>query len=178
MMIAWIALEAGERALILPGSATRGVEALAEPYGAHVERVFGEAAKWMNALAERQRFQFDLHFDGLRMAICALSALALRGMSLGDWRERMPEVHRQSREIAVPAHRNGRVLHAFAKSQPDACLGGGVRLERPGGWAWIGADESHPRLRVVAEGASAEFARELCDFCADELKRLCGEAEE
>ena len=177
LMAAWLALEAGDRLLIVPASATRGIEALAERRGARVERVCGEDAKWQNALAGRAQNQFDLCFDGLRMAAAALAALHGHGMTLADWRARMPEVHRFSRVVAMPPSRNGRVLHAFAQAQPGAALGGGVRFEHDGGWAWIGADGARPRLRVVAEGASAEFARELCDFCESSLKRLSAEAD-
>lgn len=175
LMTAWIALERGERALILQDSATRGIESLLRRFDARAEYVSGEPSRWMNALAERAPFQFALRFDGLAWAMSALSLLASRGLRLSDWRRDMPEVHRRSRAIPLPSRQNGRVLHAFAQSQPDARLGGGVRLERPDGWAWIGADEGRPQLNIIAEGASSETARELCDFCEAELKRLSAE---
>ena len=54
-------------------------------------------------------------------------------------------------------------------------FGGGMRLSRKDGWAWICPDENKPRLRIVAESQSEEYARELCDFCERELKRIAGE---
>ena len=54
-------------------------------------------------------------------------------------------------------------------------FGGGMRLSRRDGWAWICPDENRPRLRIVAESPSEEYARELCDFCERELKRIAGE---
>ena len=173
LMIAWIALECGEDALLLSDSATRGIEALAARYGAEVERVSGEPALWMNALADRQPFQFELHFDGLIFAVRALSLLTANVMSLADWRRLMPEVFRRSRSVAIPARQNGRILHDFAQINPDARLSGGAQVEREQGWAWIGADDSRARLRVVAEGASAEIAAELCDFCEAQISQLC-----
>ena len=51
-----------------------------------------------------------------------------------------------------------------------------MRFERPGGWAWVGAEDDRGRLRIVTEGVSAEVAGELCDFCEESLKRLSSEA--
>ena len=177
MMTAWIALERGDRRLLLKDSATRGIDALLTRYGGRAEYVTGEPARWMNALAERQPRQFELHFDALIWAVSALSLLTELGLALDDWRRAMPEVHRRSRVVPLPSKQNGRVLHAFAQSQPNPRLGGGVRFERGDGWAWVGADESRPQLRIVAEGATSETAKELCDFCVSELKRLAAREE-
>ena len=177
LMAAWTALEAGEHSLLLPTSATRGIDALAARYEAQVEYIAGERARWANALADRSPRQLELYCDGLLLAISAMSLLADKALTLAEWRQAMPEVHRRSRTLPLPTRRNGQVLQAFARSQPDAALGGGVRLQRENGWAWVGADEGHPRLRIVAEGDSAEFAGELCDFCETTLRRLCSESE-
>jgi len=172
LMYAWIALENGERELLLPVSATRAVAALAERYHARAVYVTGEASVWMDALAVQSPFQFMLWFDGIRSALCALSLLTEDHLTLADWRKTMPRVHRRSRTVAVPTSETGRILHAFASRERDAELGGGVRFERKDGWAWICPDEKRPEFRIVTESASAEFARELCDFCEKELTAL------
>ena len=172
LMYAWIALEYGERELILPVSATRAVAELTERYHARATYVTGESSVWMNALAEQSRLQFMLWFDGVRSALCAISLLTEHGLTLNDWRRSMPRIHRRSRTVSVPISETGRILHHFADSEPRAELGGGVRFTRDGGWAWICPDEQRPEFRIVAESASAEFARELCDFCESELNRL------
>lgn len=176
LLAAWTALENGERTLLLRDNATRGIDALLSRYDARAEYFTGESARWMNALAERAPFQFELHFDGLILAMAALSLLTEQGLSLEDWRRDMPRVHRRSRVVPIPPRQGGRVLHAFAQGQPDARLGGGVRFERPGGWAWVGAEEDRSRLCIVTEGVSAEVAGELCDFCEKSLRQLSEEA--
>lgn len=173
LLAAWAALEQGERLLILPDNATRGVEVLARRYDARTKYISGEPARWMNALAGQHPLQFALRFDALALAATVLSLLAEKQMSLVDWRRDMPQVYLRSREVAIPPRQSGRILHAFAQARPDARTGGGIRFEQSGGWAWIGADETRPRLHIVAEGASSEFAGELCDFCERELKKLC-----
>ena len=172
LMNAWTLLTLGERALLLPVHATRAVQALADRYGARVEYVAGENTLWMNLLAERYPRQFELHFDGIRAALTALNALAARGLGLADWRRAMPAAPRRSRTIPIPPSQTGRVLRAMARRERQAEFGGGMRFSRGNGWAWICPDESRPEFRIITEAASDETAKELCDFCEGELKRL------
>lgn len=174
LLAAWTALERGEEVLLLPVSATRAAEALAEARGARVEYCAGDDAAWMNRLAEESAEQLALHFDGVAGALTALSALTEAGLSLAGWRAGLPDVHRRGRSVTVPLNRTGRILSAMASREQAAELGGGLRFRRGDGWAWVCPDEAAQGFRVVAEAASAETARELCDFCEAELKRLAG----
>ena len=177
LMRAWVALERGERELLLPVEATRAIADLADRYGARAVYAAGEPAEWMNALADRHPEQFALAFDGIRMALSALSELTGAGMTLDAWRRSMPVVFRRSRSVDVPAAETGRVLSAFAGGESEVEVGGGVRFQRPDGWGWVCPDERRPAFHIVTESASAEFARELCDFCEARLRRLAqGEA--
>ena len=172
LMYAWIALEYGERELLLPVSATRAVSELVQHYHAHAVYLTEDNSAWMNALAEHSGLQFMLWFDGIRSALCALSLLTAQGITLHDWRKSMPLIHRRSRTVEIPHSETGRILHHFAEQEPNCELGGGLRFTRSGGWAWICPDEQRPEFRIITESASAEFARELCDFCESEMKRL------
>ena len=175
LLTAWTALELGEKTLLLPVQATRAAQTLADERGARAEYVAGDRAAWAAALAERFPLQFELHCDGIAAALAALGALAGAGLTLADWRRAMPPVARRSRSVPIPAAQTGRVLRAMAQRERGAELGGGMRLRRDGGWAWICPDERRPEFRVVAEAASEEYARELCDFCERELKKIVGE---
>lgn len=178
LMYVWSALECGERELLLPVSATRAAAELANRYHARTVYVAGETSMWMNALADQSPFQFMLWFDGVRSALCALSLLTEKELTLETWRRAMPCVHRRTRTVDVPVSETGRILHTFAARESDVELGGGVRFKRDGGWAWICPDEQRPEFRIVAESANAEFARELCDFCERELRELAEPASE
>ncbi len=175
LLAAWTALELGEEELLLPVQATRAIHTLAQRSGARAEYVAGEEALWLSALAQRRPLQFLLQTDGLSASLSALSALVASGLTLADWRRSMPAVPRRSRSVPIPRNQAGRVLRALAQRERDVELGGGMRLRRKDGWAWIGPDERRAAFRVVAEAASDETARELCDFCERELKRLAGE---
>ena len=175
LLRAWTALEKGEDALLLPAEATRAVQALAQERGARVEFAGGERALWLSTLAEHHPLQFALQCDGIAAALAALGALASKKLTLADWRRGMPAVSRRSRSVSVPLSQAGRVIRTLAQRERDVELGGGMRLRRPGGWAWICPDERRAGFLVVAEAANDETARELCDFCERELKRLAGE---
>ena len=178
LLMAWTLLGRGERTLLLPVQATRAARTLAERSGGRVEYVSGEDALWMNALAEQYPAQFALHFDGIRAALAMLGALSEAGLTLDEWRRGMPTVSRRSRSVPVSPGQTGRILRTLARRQADAELGGGIRLQRGDGWAWICPEENNARFRVVAESPSEEYARELCDFCESELKRIAGTAKE
>lgn len=175
LMLAWCALERGEETLILPMSATRAAAELAGRYEAQATYVVGEFSVWMNELAERAPFQFSLWFDGIRASLTAISLMADRDLTLEDWRRSVPHIHRRSRTVDVPISETGRILHTIAEREQEVELGGGVRFSRSDGWAWICPDEQRPEFRIVTESSNAEFARELCDFCESELKKLTAE---
>jgi len=169
---AWTALKSGEKKLLLPIHATRAIDELARSCGAQAEYLAGENALWMNALAEVAPLQFRLQFDGLRFALAFLSLLIKENLTLDLWRRMMPETFRSTRGIDVPAGESGRLLHRIAESEKNARLGGGVRLKRENGWAWIGLDEKGAQLCIIAEAANMEASRGICDFYDSEIARL------
>ena len=175
LLLAWTALEGGERALLLPTGFTRAVETLCARYeGARTQFAAMERGRWLDALARERPGQFLLFSDGLYFALRALSALVRAGLTLSKWREEMPRVHRMSRTVEMTDNERGRALRALSESEQDAELGGGIRLQRDRGWALICPDEKRPLCRIVAESADAEFAGELCDFCEKALREHAG----
>ena len=173
---AWTALEMGERQLILPNRATRAIEALAKEYNARCLYLPGEDARWMGVMAETAPRQFQLQFDGLRFALAFLSCLTDRNLSLAQWRSRMPGVFRSQRYISLPLRQSSRLMHGLAERFPDAEPGGGMRLLREDGWAFLYPDDSGAQLRIFSEAASMEAAGEICDFCLKEIEAILGKS--
>jgi hypothetical protein len=116
--------------------------------------------------------QFRLQFDGIRFALSFISLLCEKRLTLNHWRQQMPAVCRSVQDIQVPACESGRLLHRIAESDKNAQLGGGVRLMRENGWAWLGLDERSAQLHIIAEAANMEASREICDFYGSEISRL------
>ena len=148
--------------------ATRAIDSL----GANTLYFPGETAAWMNALAQASPLQFRLQHDGLFFALCFLSRLTERGLSLRQWRQQAPGAYRSERGVTLPERESGRILRALAQNAASAELGGGVRLPRKGCWAWLGPDDTGAQLNIIAEAGDMETARELCDFYDSEIHRL------
>ena len=162
LLISWTALERGERRIVLREHATRAIKELADRSTAEIIRVSGDRAAYENALSESHT-QFRLHTDGIFLAICALSALTENALTLTGWLSTMPKVHRAEKSIHLDNSIRGSVLRRFGENH---------NLDRQDANAWIAPDGSRPECMVYAESYSMEAARELCDFCAAELKKL------
>lgn len=178
MLAVWTALESGERKLLLPVSASRGFEILARDYGGEIAYAGGEPMLWQHRLAQSEGIQFDLHHDGLMMALMSLDFLARRGWTLGHWRQIMPDIHRAHREIPSVARHTGSVFEGFQRDIPQARLDCGVQFMQDGAWAWVCPDESQTHFSIVAEAARWETAEELCDFCERKIRKYCGNGED
>lgn len=169
---AWTMLENGAQRLILPLHFTRASEALARKYHAHLVYPSGENAAWMHAVAERAPEQFILQCDGIAFALSFLSLLTEKGLSLAQWRQELPGVYRSARMLRLPRSERSRVLRALAEESPGVEMGGGLRLPREDGWAWISPDEADCGMQLMAEASSMEAADELCAFYENRLRNL------
>ena len=130
-----------------------------------------ERAAWLGTLAEKAPRQFKLHTDGVYFALAMLSQLTERGLSLAQWRAHMPAAFRSQARVAAPQAENGRLLHALAE-RGEAELGGGVRLKRGDGWAFLLPDEAQSEICLFAEAPTMETADEICAFYGREIERL------
>ena len=122
-------------------------------------------------------FQRTLLSDGLAalVAICD----ALRQGPLRTWLEKLPETHVLTMDVACRTQEKGRILHALCdRTTLPHTLGEGMRVRHEKGYATIVPDGYRNVVRVTGEAANAEFARELCDFYTDEIKKITREQKE
>jgi len=171
-LLCWTALEMGAKRLLMPPAMTRSVAQYAASRGAAVERVPSDRAKWMRALMQDDERMLRLCFDGVFAALQTLHALKKAGITVSGVVRAMPPVFRSDRVFAVELKDRGALLRRLAESVPGASLSDGVTFEDERGWAWISAAGEKKECRVLAEAASAEFAKELCDFCTENLEKL------
>ena len=170
----------GARRLLMPPGMTRSVV----EYAARRGRGGGAgcpatAPSGCRALLKEDERLLRLYFDGVFAALQTLhalkkeSALHLRGAP-GD----CPPVFRSDRVFAVELKDRGALLRKLAESVPGASLTDGVSFEDERGWAWdqrAGRKKRMPRpCRSRERGNSA---KELCDFCTDNLEKLMKESQ-
>ena len=116
-------------------------------------------------------FQQTALSDGL--AAMLLICGALKKAPLKTYLEGLPETHILSRRVPCRAQDKGRILHALCdQSAWPATLGDGVRFRHPEGVAAIVPDAHLSAVRVTAESANSEFARELCDFYQTRIEKI------
>ncbi len=171
-VLCWTALSLGAKRLLMPPGMTRSIADLASSRGAAVERVSSDRAQWMRALLGEDERLLRLYFDGVYAALATLAALKKENLSIAGVVRSMPPVFRSDRVVSVELKDRGALLKRMAESVPGASLSDGVSFEDERGWAWISAPGAQKECRVMAEAVNAEFARELCDFCAGSLERL------
>ena len=174
----WTMLESGMKRIILPVSATRAADALAQRYDAQIVRVRDERSSLMQALLEEDRRQLMMHFDGLYAFLACLCVLTRQGITLEQWLISMPKLSRRTRSVTVDWKDKGRVLSALLREETDADVTDGLCISRDGAWAWVSPSEEKAECRVITEARSAETARELCDFYAERIQKAIGKGTE
>ncbi len=109
--------------------------------------------------------------DGL--AALFLLCGALKEGPADQWLRALPETHRLTLEAECLPSDKGRILHALCSATKlPHTLGEGVRFRHDRGYATIVPDNSRNAVRVTGESRDSEFARELCDFYLDQIKRI------
>ncbi len=169
LFIAWTALERGETVLVAGDNSTRSISDIAARHNADLIRGGNTKTQLEQALCDYP-LQLRLNTDGIYFALSALSALTENALTLSGWLSTMPKVHRIERRIPLSNSLRGQTLRRFAENNR-----GNLHMEKESSFAWIAPDESLPECRIVAESFDMEAARELCDFCAAELKNISGE---
>lgn len=171
LMQLWTALEMGCIEPVLPASATRAAEELAERYGRRIRRVAAERSSFMRELACDERWVM-LHFDGIYAALAAVALLAEYGLTPREWARSMPSVARCVRSVPLSFQERGKVLHALIDGEVHPDVTEGLCVERNGAWASVLPSGERPECRVVAEAADMETADELCAFYEDRIRSL------
>lgn len=178
LLIAWCALESGEKLIVAPAEASRQMIALAGSYGARVSFSPPGKAALMKCAKDASINQLYLRFDGLYLAVCALSRLRKLSLSLADWKARMPDLYERTRAFSVPHEKRGEVLRRFAQAVPAGCGRDGLCFTQGNACAWVVPDEEKPVMRVKSEARDAETAREFCDFLYSLLENAAAPTEE
>lgn len=111
----------------------------------------------------------------LRDGVAALFMLcaAMKDGPLDKQARALPETHVQIVSAPCLPRDKGRVLRALCSDTAyPHTLGEGVRIHHEKGCATIVPDGFRDQVRVTSESADSEFARELCDFYLDRIKRI------
>jgi phosphomannomutase len=97
-----------------------------------------------------------------------LDAMAAREMPIGALADELPRYHIVKTKIPVPPERLAAALDALSHHFADAACDrlDGLRLDWPDRWLLVRPSNTEPIVRAVAEAATEEEARRLCNEAA------------
>ena len=161
-----VEMENGGGKVAVPAGATAAVDLVAAGYGAQVLRLGrdGEAAR------ERYTALPWLWFAP-SAAVRLCERMGVSGQKLEGLIAKTPRFNACRREVPLESTA-GAVLRSLAEENPRAVQGRGLRLHTGRGWVYLKPGREGERLQVLAEGPDLELAAELCDLCAERVRRL------
>jgi len=172
--------------VVVPVTAPRVVDLMAEKFGARVVRTktavqdFYEKLVYQDSLDGQEIAspisQALLHFDALATVIKIAEYLAVQKTDLASLVDEIPEFFMDSKDTAVPWATKGTVIRSLIESMPQENLEllDGVKVYHPKGWALVLPDPEEPVCRVFSEGSSMEIAESLADFYIDKINKIVG----
>ncbi|AEG15247.1 Mannose-1-phosphate guanylyltransferase., Phosphomannomutase [Desulfofundulus kuznetsovii DSM 6115] len=178
-LIALIILRARGGPVVVPVTAPRAIDTLAEKYRGQVVRTKTAVHDFVEKVLGQDEFQFLLNFDALGALTRILEFTAKNGITLGELVDEIPTFFMDQKEVPVPWEVKGRVIRRLIEDPPTAQLEmlDGVKVFHPQGWALVLPDPDEPVCRVFTEGASMEIARSLSDFYIDKISQIAKSAE-
>jgi mannose-1-phosphate guanylyltransferase/phosphomannomutase len=180
-LISLIILKTGmDKRLIVPHTASRVIEKMAECYSIEVVRTKNTPADIMKAMFEHKSgleeslYQYILNFDGIWCAGNLLDFMAENSVILYDLVNELPHFHMEKNEVRCDWQHKGRVIREIIEENKNRELElfEGVRINSENGWVLILPDSERPVCNIYAEGVSEEYAKELAAEFTDRIKSI------
>ncbi|MEW6457446.1 MAG: mannose-1-phosphate guanyltransferase [Bacillota bacterium] len=160
--------------VIVPVTAPRVIDALADRYRGRVVRTKTAPQEYVQEVLRRDITQFFLHFDALSALVRILNLVAERGTTLSRLVDEIPDFYLTKKEIPVSWQAKGRVIRKLIEEEDKGKLEllDGVKVFHREGWALVLPDPEKPVCRVYSEAASMEVAEELTDMYVDKINQI------
>ncbi len=114
----------------------------------------------------------DLHYgrDALAGVMMVLQHLAELGIPLSEYRRSLPQYVIIKNKITVK--NPDEILERFASRHihEDISTVDGVKIDFPHGWVHVRKSNTEPIVRIYAEGGSEQEAKELADWCINNIE--------
>jgi mannose-1-phosphate guanylyltransferase/phosphomannomutase len=153
--------------LKLPPAITQPVHSIAVQAGITVTECASEEMYLCNG-EELNRLLFDPPYFALKLA----AYLSAGSMTFDQFAEEIPEAYTAERELSCEWRDIGKAIRMLYESNKDAVALEGIKMQKGKGWGFVLPREDEPKITIKAEGYSEEYAKELCDFYADEIRRF------
>lgn len=186
-LISLIILKTGaDKKLVIPYTASRMIEKMADYYHIKVVRTKNSPSEIMSAMLddaggmENSIFQYILNFDAIWGVGGLIDFIAENDVYLYDLVNELPHIHVEKKEVSCDWKHKGRVIREIIEENKDKELElfEGVRINNDTGWVLVLPDSERPVCNIYAEGASEEYARELAAEFIDRIKSIISKAED
>ena len=185
-LLALLILKGQGGTVVVPVTAPRAIEALAERYRGRVVRTKTALQDFLEKVMEPNNqpglagvsgiSRFFLHFDALSALARVLDYMARNRAPLSTLAGEIPSFFMDRREVPVPWESKGRVIRSLIQDPPAGRLEllDGVKVYHRDGWALVLPDPDEPVCRVFSEGSTMEIAESLTDFYIDKISKIAG----
>ena len=185
-LLSLIILKGQGGTVVVPVTAPRAIEALAERYRGRVVRTKTALQDFLEKVMEPNNqpglagvsgiSRFFLHFDALSALARVLDYMARNRATLSALAGEIPSFFMDRREVPVPWESKGRVIRSLIQDPPAGRLEllDGVKVYHRDGWALVLPDPDEPVCRVFSEGSTMEIAESLTDFYIDKISKIAG----
>lgn len=186
-LIALLALKSQNGPVIVPVTAPKAIETLAQKYAGKVVRTRTAVQDFLEQLileeekTNKNTFsQFLMNFDGLFAFSNLLAFMSVKNIALSQLKDEIPAFFMDKRDVSVPWETKGRVIRRLIseRSSDEMELLDGVKVFHPNGWTLVLPDPEEPVCRVFSEGVSMEVAESLSDFYVNKINNIIGEEKE
>ena len=169
-----------EKRLIVPHTASRVIEKMADCYKIEVVRTKNNPAAIMGGMFECEAgqegllSQYMLNFDGICGMGSLIDFLVSNSVLLYDLVNELPSFHMEKNEVKCDWQHKGRVIREIIEENRnrEIELFEGVRINDENGWVLILPDSERPVCNVYAEGMSEEYAKELAAEFTGRIKSI------
>lgn len=169
-----------DKRLIVPHTASRVIEKMAEFYNIEVVRTKDTPAAIMKEMFEHKAgmeeslFQYILSFDGIWGIGSLLDFMAANSVILYDLVNELPHFYMEKNEVKCDWQHKGRVIREIIEENKnrEIELFDGVRINSENGWVLILPDSERPVCNIYAEGVSEEYAKELAAEFTEKIKNI------
>lgn len=181
VLISLIILKGQSGSVVVPVTAPRVIESLAEQYRGKVVRTKTALQDFLDKVLAQEAApeaisHFFLHFDALSALANILNYMAGHKVTLSALVDEIPLFFMDSRDVPVPWEAKGKVIRRLVQDPPasDFEMLDGIKIFHPDGWALVLPDPDEPVCRVFSEGSTMEIAQELTDLYIKKINEIAG----
>lgn len=184
-LLALIVLKEEKGSVVVPVTAPKVIETLAERYHGKVVRTKTALQDFLDkvlagATDTEDISPFFLHFDAFSALTKILGLMASHHVSLSELLDEIPSFFTTQRKVPVSWEAKGKVIRYLIQDPPANRLEllDGVKVYHQDGWALVLPDPDEPICRVFSEGSSMEVAEALTDFYIHKISDIAGVEQE